>query len=117
MVDMRERSSFSDHGSLKQVPEADISDSHHAITQDTIDIAPRAKSAEPREQYLSVETEQRPQITRFKSLRSGVARVNSTVSRSTSLKRLGSLKTVHHNWYRNDMALEGATSDNIVAAF
>jgi len=51
-------------------------------------------------------------ITRFKSLRGGVSRLNS-LSRSTSLKRLNSLKTVHHNWYRSDMALEGASGDTV----
>lgn len=123
MVDLRDRHSFSDQGSLEGALEADMPTTLSerdisAIQQDTIDVIPRSKSAEPRGQHLSVEDSgQRPQITRFKSLRSGVSRMNSTVSRSTSLKRLGSLKTVHHNWYRNDMVLEGATGDNVVAAF
>ncbi|KAJ4508633.1 hypothetical protein HRR83_005725 [Exophiala dermatitidis] len=122
MVDLRDRSSFSEKNSLEQVredmPVMPLDDHQTTIPQDTIDVIPRSKSAEPHGQHLSVQdAEQRPQITRFKSLRSGVSRMNSTVSRSTSLKRLGSLKTVHHNWYRNDMAIEGATSDNVIAAF
>ena len=48
----------------------------------------------------------RPPITRFKSLKLGVNRAAS-VTRSTSLRRLGSLKTVHTAWYRDDLALEG----------
>ncbi|EXJ92024.1 hypothetical protein A1O3_00574 [Capronia epimyces CBS 606.96] len=123
MTDIRERNSFSDRGSLKEVLEVDTSASRpehdpSTIPQDTIDVLPRSKSAVQHSQHLSVgDTEQKPQITRFKSLRSGVSRMNSTVSRSTSLKRLGSLKTVHHNWYRNDMAIEGATADHAVPAF
>jgi hypothetical protein len=45
----------------------------------------------------------RPQLTRFKSLRSGVSRAASTVSRSGSLKRLGSISKA---WERNDMAID-----------
>lgn len=47
--------------------------------------------------------ENRPQLTRFKSLRSGVSRAASTVSRSGSLKRLGSISKA---WERNDMSLD-----------
>lgn len=47
--------------------------------------------------------ENRPQLTRFKSLRSGVSRAASTVSRSGSLKRLGSISKA---WERNDMAID-----------
>lgn len=126
LVDLRDRASTSDHDSLQVVmekeepitgPEAEYS----AGQQDTIDVVPRPKSAEPRSKLLAVpDAESRPAITRFKSLRSGVSRMNSTVSnisRSSSLKRLGSLKTVHHNWYRNDMSIEGAMGDNVVPAF
>ncbi|KIX09736.1 uncharacterized protein Z518_00817 [Rhinocladiella mackenziei CBS 650.93] len=120
MVDLRERESEDD--SLKEVVGREVSATrsdgdYSAIPQDTIDVIPRPKSTEPRGQFLSVQdAEQRPPITRFKSLRNGVSRMNS-ISRSTSLKRLGSLKTVHHNWYRDDMAIEGATGDNVVPVY
>ncbi|RMZ77260.1 hypothetical protein DV738_g4531, partial [Chaetothyriales sp. CBS 135597] len=52
----------------------------------------------------------RPQITRFQSLRKGVTRVAS-ISRETSLKRLDSLKKLHTNWYRDDMAIEEIMSE------
>ncbi|RMD43716.1 hypothetical protein DV735_g1457, partial [Chaetothyriales sp. CBS 134920] len=54
----------------------------------------------------------RPQITRFHSLRKGVTRVAS-ISRETSLKRLDSLKNLHTNWYRDDMAIEGHEGESI----
>ena len=47
--------------------------------------------------------ENRPQLTRFKSLRSGVSRAASTVSRSGSLKRLGSISKA---WERSDMSID-----------
>lgn len=50
---------------------------------------------------------QRPTITRFKSLRAGVERAAS-VTRSTSLRRLNSIKKTPELWYRTDMAFEGA---------
>ena len=50
---------------------------------------------------------QRPTITRFKSLRAGVGRAAS-VTRSTSLRRLNSIKKTPELWYRTDMAFEGA---------
>lgn len=119
MVDLRDKASTSSHDSLKEVvePEIKVSDSearYSGIPQDTIDVIPRSKSSAG--QHLSVNDADRPQITRFKSLRQGVSRMNS-VSRSTSLKRLGSLKTVHRNWYRDDMAIEGATGENAVPVF
>jgi len=115
MVDIRGGGSNSDQDSLKGVMEK-AATADPAVQQDTIDVVPRPKSTEPRPQYLSVQgPEDKPAITRFKSLRSGVSRMNSNISRSSSLKRLGSLKTVHHNWYRNDMAIEGATGDVIPA--
>jgi hypothetical protein len=123
MVDLREKGSLSSHESLKEEPEEEftvtkIDGNSSAIPQDTIDVIPRAKSAGPTGVQLSVPDDaQRVPITRFKSLRSGVSRMNSNISRSTSLKRLGSLKTVHHNWYRDDMAIEGAMGENAVAAF
>ncbi len=88
------------------------SDIHSPIQQDHIDVVPRPKSTGP--QLLTVDQADRPQITRFKSLRVGVQRMGSGVSRSTSLKRLGSLKTVHHAWY-----VEGTDGDNenIIPAF
>ncbi len=54
----------------------------------------------------------RPQITRFKSLRQGVNRAAS-VTRSTSLRRLASLKTVHTAWYRDDLAIEGHNGESV----
>jgi hypothetical protein len=58
----------------------------------------------------------RPQLTRFKSLRSGVSRAASTVSRSGSLKRLGS---IHQAFYRDDMSLDAHNDGErgTVAAF
>lgn len=65
--------------------------------------------------YLSLPPDQRPGITRFKSLRGGVTRAAnglsrsaSQISRSTSLRRLESVKKVPSLWYRDDMAIEGA---------
>jgi hypothetical protein len=54
----------------------------------------------------------KPPLTRFKSLRQGVNRAAS-VTRSTSIRRLESLKTVHKNWYRDDMAIEGHNGESI----
>ena len=54
----------------------------------------------------------RPPITRFKSLRQGVNRAAS-VTRSTSLRRLESLKTVHTAWYRDDLAIEGHHGESV----
>ncbi|ETN44618.1 uncharacterized protein HMPREF1541_10288 [Cyphellophora europaea CBS 101466] len=58
----------------------------------------------------------RPQLTRFKSLRSGVSRAASTVSRSGSLKRLGS---IHQAFYRDDLSLDAHNDGErgTVAAF
>lgn len=58
----------------------------------------------------------KPQLTRFKSLRSGVSRAASTVSRSGSLKRLGS---IHQAFYRDDMSLDAHNDGErgTVAAF
>lgn len=68
--------------------------------------------------YLSLPPDQRPGITRFKSLRQGVnraadglSRSASQISRSSSLRRLGSVKKVPQLWYRDDMTLEGASSE------
>lgn len=59
--------------------------------------------------------ENRPQLTRFKSLRSGVTRAASTVSRSNSLKRLGSISKA---WERNDMSLDAYQGEgNAVSAY
>ena len=64
--------------------------------------------------YLGVTPDQRPGVTRFKSLRSGVSRATnglsrsaSQMSRSSSLRRLGSVKKVPQFWYREDMTIEG----------
>ncbi len=119
MVDMRERGSISDNDSWKEGAEGiSITRSEgDAIRQDTIDVIPRPKSAGPSSQHLSIPDADRPQITRFKSLRSGVSRMNSNISRSSSLKRLGSLKTAHRAWYRDDMAIEGAMGEHAVPAY
>ncbi|KAK5951061.1 hypothetical protein OHC33_007814 [Knufia fluminis] len=68
--------------------------------------------------YLSLPPDQRPGVTRFKSLRSGVTRATnglsrsaSQISRSTSLRRLESVKKVPQLWYRDDMAIEGAQGE------
>jgi len=68
--------------------------------------------------YLSLPPDQRPGVTRFKSLRTGVnraanglSRSASQISRSTSLRRLESVKKVPQFWYRDDMAIEGAASE------
>ena len=65
--------------------------------------------------YLSLPPDQRPGITRFKSLRAGVnhaaaglSRSASQISRSSSLRRLESVKKVPQFWYRDDMTIEGA---------
>ena len=50
----------------------------------------------------------KPPLTRFKSLRRA-----ASVTRSTSLKRLGSLKTMHTAWYRDDMAIEGHDGESV----
>ncbi|RJE16631.1 hypothetical protein PHISCL_11032, partial [Aspergillus sclerotialis] len=99
MVDLRDQASVSSHDSMKEVVKPQISvtesDSEYQTgVPDHIDVVPRSKSAEvERNQHLSVnDAENKPPITRFKSLRQGVSRMGS-VSRSTSLKRLGSLKT------------------------
>ncbi|KAK4944355.1 hypothetical protein LTR10_016241 [Elasticomyces elasticus] len=121
MVDLHDGEMESGQTSLKAVVNHAVTitpaEEYPPIPQDTIDVISRPRTAEPTGQSLSVPGAERPQITRFKSLRSGFSRMNSTVSRSTSLKRLGSLKTVHHNWYRDDMVIEGATGDHAVAAF
>lgn len=68
--------------------------------EDKLDVIPRPKSADPHHgRHLAPEDAERPQITRFKSLRVGVNRVNQSISRSQSLKRLGSVKQAHHAWY------------------
>ncbi|KAK5058622.1 hypothetical protein LTR84_010886 [Exophiala bonariae] len=68
--------------------------------QDTLDVVPRPKSADAHTgRHLSPGDAERPQITRFKSLRVGVNRVNQSISRSQSLKRMSSVKTAHHAWY------------------
>lgn len=68
--------------------------------EDRLDVIPRPKSADPHHgRHLSPGDAERPQITRFKSLRVGVNRVNQSISRSQSLKRMGSVKQAHHAWY------------------
>ncbi|KEF54658.1 uncharacterized protein A1O9_09100 [Exophiala aquamarina CBS 119918] len=68
--------------------------------EDRLDVIPRPKSADPHHgRHLAPEDAERPQITRFKSLRVGVNRVNQSISRSQSLKRIGSVKQAHHAWY------------------
>lgn len=71
--------------------------------------------------YLGVNPDARPQITRFKSLRvgynratSGLSRSASQISRSTSLRRLESVKKVPQFWYREDMVIEGAEGSEYV---
>ncbi|KAJ9661621.1 hypothetical protein H2198_001797 [Neophaeococcomyces mojaviensis] len=73
------------------------------------------------ETYLGVTPDQRPGVTRFKSLRSGVnraanglSRSASQISRSTSLRRLESVKKVPQFWYRDDMTIEGANGTEYV---
>ena len=68
--------------------------------------------------YIALPADQRPGMTRFKSLRHGVnraavglSRSASQISRSTSLRRLETVKRVPQLWYRNDMSLEGAGSE------
>lgn len=60
--------------------------------------------------YLALPPDQRPGLTRFKSLRQGVnraanglSRSASQISRSTSLRRLESVKRVPELYYRSDM--------------
>lgn len=88
-------------------------DEYFPNQEDKLDVIPRPKSADPHHgRHLSPEdAELRPQITRFKSLRSGVNRVNQSISRSQSLKRLGSVKQAHHAWY-----VDG-TDENAVPVF
>lgn len=68
--------------------------------------------------FLALPPDQRPGITRFKSLRNGVnraagglSRSASQISRSTSLRRLESVKKVPQFWYRDDMVIDGAGSE------
>ena len=121
MVDLRgDRNSLTSQDSWTKEPIApQISVTHSdsdvvgsGVIQDHIDVVPRPTSTGP--QLLTVQDADRPTITRFKSLRVGVQRMGSGVSRSTSLKRLGSLKTVHHAWY-----VEGTdgNNENIIPAF
>jgi hypothetical protein len=67
----------------------------------------RSESLQPDMDLMHAIPEQggqdRPQLTRFKSLRSGVSRAASNVSRSSSLKRLGSMSK---HWYRDDMSID-----------
>lgn len=65
--------------------------------------------------FLGITPDQRPGVTRFKSLRSGVTRASSQmnrtasqIGRSKSMKRLGSVKKVPQLWYRDDMMFDGA---------
>lgn len=118
MVDLRDQNSDASRDSWKEpvTPQISVthseSDVYAGIPQDHIDVVPRPKSTGP--QHLTVDDADRPPITRFKSLRQGVSRMGSGVSRSTSLKRLGSLKTVHHAWY-----VEGTdgNNENMIPAF
>ena len=119
MVDLRDQASVSSHASsFKEPVRPQISVTHSdsdvyaGISQDTIDVVLRPKSTGP-EQLLTVDGAYRPQITRFKSLRQGVSRMGS-VSRTTSLKRLGSLKTVHHAWYVDG---SDGNNDHIIPAY
>lgn len=64
--------------------------------------------------YLSLPADQRPGMTRFKSLRSGVSRAAnglsrsaSQMSRSSSLRRLESMKRVPQLWYRDVEGSQG----------
>ena len=64
--------------------------------------------------YLSLPADQRPGVTRFKSLRTGVnraanglSRSASQISRSTSLRRLESMKKVPQLWYRDAEGPQG----------
>lgn len=73
------------------------------------------------ELYLGVNPDSRPGITRFKSLRAGynraatgISRSASQVGRSTSLRRLESVKKVPQFWYRDDMVIEGAEGSEYV---
>lgn len=68
--------------------------------------------------YFGITPDQRPGVTRFKSLRSGVNRTRSQmqrtasqIGRSRSLRRLGSVKKVPQLWYRNDMLFDGSGQD------
>ena len=81
-------------------------------------LRPELQPAFQNDTYLSLPPDQRPSMTRFKSLRSGVSRAASglsrsasQISRSTSLRRLESMKKVPQLWYRDDMAIEGAQGE------
>ena len=123
MVHLRDRDSVSSHDAFNEPARPHLGVTHSddevfagtGIPQDTIDSPHRSRSTGPeRQQHLTVDDGDGHQITRFKSLRQGVTRMSSDVSRSTSLRRLGSLKTVHHAWY-----VEGTdgNNDNIIPAF
>ncbi|KAK5071866.1 hypothetical protein LTR64_004355 [Lithohypha guttulata] len=78
----------------------------------------RSQSVQEGDGFLALPPDQRPGITRFKSLRQGVGRAASGLSRSasqisrgSSLRRLESVKKVPEFWYRSDMAIEGAGND------
>lgn len=83
-----------------------------------VDVDRRSRSMEQQQKAradpngLGVPGQDRPQLTRFKSLRQGVNRAAS-VTRATSLRRLDSLKTVHTAWYRDDMAIEGHNGETV----
>lgn len=101
---------------LSDVPLAETRPTHHRShsTRDHL----RNSRTQGDDVYLSLPPDQRPGITRFKSLRAGVNRAAgglqrsaSQISRSSSLRRLESVKKVPSLWYRDDMALEGAASE------
>ncbi|RVX72792.1 hypothetical protein B0A52_03145 [Exophiala mesophila] len=96
-------------------PQTGVNGEYFANQEDRLDVISRPKTADPHRNFLSPDdADARPQITRFKSLRSGVNKVNAgigSISRSQSLRRLGSVKTVHHAWYRD------GTDENSVPVF
>jgi hypothetical protein len=118
MVPLNGRNSIDNYEQDIARPQINITHSDSAmpshIPQDTIDVPPRPASTSPSPQFLAVDPMQRTELTRFKSLRQGVQRMGSNVSRSTSLRRLNSLKTVHRAWY-----VEGSegNNENLIPAY
>jgi len=100
-------------------PESDASIYSPIIIEETLDVdvdrrskAMEQQKAQADQSGLGVPGQNGTQLTRFKSLRQGVNRAAS-VTRATSLRRLGSLRTVHTNWYRDDMAIEGHNGESV----
>jgi hypothetical protein len=121
-VGSRDSNSSSGSSSLKSPPARTSNEMRNAQARPQMHY--RSESLQPDMDLMLAIPEQggqdRPQLTRFKSLRSGVSRAASSVSRSSSLKRLGSMSK---HWYRDDMSIdahnngEGEGEGHMVSAY